>query len=1207
MNAPKSVTAAFTAPQPVTISSQPAGLTLTVDGAPVTTPAVLQWVPGTPHTLAAGATLAGAAGTQYTFQSWGQGGTASQTLTAPLAPAAYSAIYQTQYYLTTSAGSGGAISPSSGWYPAGTVVNVSAPAALGYEFSGFSGGLSGSGAPQTLTMSGPQRVSAAFTVSASAGGHIINTVAGGGPPLGTNATSVRLSWLSAMSRDASGNLYAIDSIGRLVVTSAAGKLTRVLNLGGCPISMALDAAANVYFADPCTSQIRRVDAVSGSITVAAGSGTDGSAGEGGPALDLQLSRPAAVAFDSAGNLYIADYSNNCIFKVDAVSSIATRVAGTNQSYGAFSGDGGPATAATLNSPGGLVVDAAGNLYIADTRNNRVRKVTAATGIITTVAGSSPPFGSTATFAGDGGPATAAMLDDPLGLALDGAGNLYIADASNNRIRMVAAASGTISTVAGSGSGGNNTTGFSGDGGAAVDARLSDPQQIALDPNGNLYIGDSGNGRIRLVLAATGIITTLAGGAANNTEGVLATDAQIAPFKGAVDSRGNLYIVENTRIWKVDAGTGAMTTYAGGDNFGHSGDGGPATNAEFSYIGGLATDIDDNLYLADQYNCVVRKISSATNVVTTVAGNGTCGVSGNGGPALSAALYVPQAVAVDRTGNLFINDPYNGLVRKVSAVTGTISTYAGGRTIWHYGQIIDGVQATNSTLYKPDDIAVDRDGNLFITDTTNNLVREVSAATGIIQTIAGTVLPGTGGDTSFALGTSLVSPSAIAVDSNGNLLIAQFSQNQVRQVNLATGIIATVAGTGLRGFSGDGGPATGAQVSSPQGVFPGANGDFYIVDSGNVRIRKATASQPMATPVAITTVPTGLNVSVDGVTVSTPHAFFWAQGSTHTVQATGTLAATAFGTQYVFQSWSQGGEASQIITAPATGTTYTANYQVQYALTTAAGSGGSISPASRWFNPGASVSVQATADSGYIFNGFAGDLTGATTPQTLIMSAPRYVSASFVNRNLAAPNLVSPTDGATQVPLAPALIWTTAAGATARQTANFEQSLAPGTMLEVEASGGVGAPADTSVQGRAQLQTDGSVTGFAAFQYQPLKGGQQEALAPLENRSAASYIPPLDNTNGYFHGVALANTSADKAAVQVTIRDAATGNVLGTDTIDLAPLCHTAFLLRDRYPALTANASVTVEFTSPEPGQISLLGLRFNSNAAFTSVPALVRQ
>ena len=290
----------------------------------------------------------------------------------------------------------------------------------------------------------------------------------------------------------------------------------------------------------------------GSIAIVAGSGPPGYSGDGGPATSAQLNSPQGVAVDASGNFFIADTGNNRIRRVDAATGIITTVAGNG--VGGYSGDGGPATSASLNQPNGVAVDSSGNLFIADTGNHRIRRVDAVTGTITTVAGN-----GTQGFSGDGGAATSAELNFPYGVAVDGSGNLFIADTGNNRIRRVDAATSVISTVAGDG-----TTGLSGDGGPAISASLNSPYGVGVDGSGNLFIADTQNNLIRMVDASSGEITTVAGGG-NNVEFGPATDANLAGPQGlGVDATGNFLIAdtENNRVSRVDASSGTIVAIAG---------------------------------------------------------------------------------------------------------------------------------------------------------------------------------------------------------------------------------------------------------------------------------------------------------------------------------------------------------------------------------------------------------------------------------------------------------------------------------------------------------------------------------------------------------------------------------------------------------------------------------------------------------------------
>jgi sugar lactone lactonase YvrE len=389
----------------------------------------------------------------------------------------------------------------------------------------------------------------------------------------------------------------------------------------------------------------------GIITTVAGNGTNGSSGDGGAATNAEFNDPCGVAVDGFGNLYIADAGNDCIREV-GTNGIITTVAG-NGTFG-YSGDGGAATNAELGGPNGVAVDGSGNLFIADYNNDCIREV-GTNDIITTAAGN-----GTAGYSGDSGWATNAELNHPEGVVVDGYGNLYIADFGNNRIREVGT-NGIITTVAG-----NGTNGYSGDGGAATNAELHSPNGVTVDRYGNLYIADAGNERIREV-GTNGIITTVAGNgvAGYSGDGGVATNAELNnPWGVAVDGFGNLFTAdnENQRIRKVGT-NGIITTVAGNGKNGDSGDGGAATNAELWYPASVAVDGFGNLFFADQFYDIIREVGT-NGIITRVAGHGVSGYYGDGGAATNAELSSPSGVAVDGFGNLYIADTGNYRIREV---------------------------------------------------------------------------------------------------------------------------------------------------------------------------------------------------------------------------------------------------------------------------------------------------------------------------------------------------------------------------------------------------------------------------------------------------------------------------------------------------------------------------------------------------------------
>ncbi len=386
--------------------------------------------------------------------------------------------------------------------------------------------------------------------------------------------------------------------------------------------------------------------------------------------------------------------------------------------------------------------------------------------------------------------------------------------------------------------GNGIPRFSGDGGPATSAALTSPEGLAVDATGNLYIADTANHRIRQ-LSPSGIISTVAGGGPFkfSGDGGPATSAALQfPGDVASDAAGNLYIADslNHRIRKVSAAGGIITTMAGNGIQGFSGDGGPATSAALNTPYGVTVDAASNLYIADSQNDRIRKVSPS-GVISTVAGGGSA--LGDGGPATSASLG-PLGVAVDAAGNLYIADVQNQRIRRVSP-SGIITTVAGNGVQGFSG---DGGPATSASLRRPSRAAVDAAGNLYIADGGNSRIRKVSPS-GIISTVAGNGISGSSGDCGPATSASLNFPFGIpgvALDAAGNLYIAD--ANRIRKIS-SNGMISTVAGNGVFGFSGDGGPATSAALNSPAGVAMDAAGNLYIADFSNDRIRKVVFPSP----------------------------------------------------------------------------------------------------------------------------------------------------------------------------------------------------------------------------------------------------------------------------------------------------------------------------------------------------------------------------
>ncbi len=664
-----------------------------------------------------------------------------------------------------------------------------------------------------------------------ANSQVITTIAGGGIGDGNAATSAALKNPEKLAIDASGNIYIADGLNnRIRKVNANGIITTVAGNGNAsfsgdggpakaaglnnPAGVAIDANGNIYIADTYNHRIRKVNK-NGIISTIAGNGTPGYTGDGVAATATELSFPQQVAVDATGNLYISDFSNQRIRRVGKNGIIST-VAG-NGGYG-NSGNGGLATNAAIDSPGDLALDASGNMYITEPYEGYVRKITAA-GIISTIAGTGPSY----SYGGDGGAATAAALNVPWGVTVDATGNVYIADASNQRIRKINT-TGIISTVAGGGSsglgdGGQATTamlhlptgvaldaagniyivdendnrirkvtsggvittfagGWVGDGGPATTAALFHPAGVATDALGNVYIADANYSRVRKV-STSGIITTIAGTGEQgySGEGGQATAAELNyPYAVAVDGQGNVYIADvgNNRIRKV-ATNGVISTFAGTGVQGYGGDGNAATTAKFSGPYGIAIDVAGNVYIADLGNERVRKVG-INGIINTIAGNGTQGYSGDGGAATAAQLLSPGGIAVDAVGNVYITDQGNSRIRKVGT-NGTISTIAGNGTQGYSG---DGAAATDAEINIPASISVDAAGRVFIVDLYNQRIRKVGT-NGIITTITGTGTLGYSGDGGPAVLAQIYSPTGVTTDAAGNVYIADNHNDRIRKI------------------------------------------------------------------------------------------------------------------------------------------------------------------------------------------------------------------------------------------------------------------------------------------------------------------------------------------------------------------------------------------------------------------------------------------
>ena len=759
----------------------------------------------------------------------------------------------------------------------------------------------------------------------SFGQYSINTIAGGGPN-NIAALSASIGFPESIAFDSAGNAYIANSYlyaNQIVEVSTTGIVTVVAGNGtfggysgdGGPATSAalnqpegvfVDGSGNIFIADTENSVIREVVASTGNIQTVVGVNYDASGGsaclsggDGGPAASAYLCEPYSVFVDGFGNIFIADFGNSTIREVVASTGNIATIAGTPDTPGYL--DNVKAIDAQLDLPGGVFVDKSGNIFISDTFNSVIRVVNpGATAVV--VAGTSIPAGFIETVAGsqydsiegtacqltgDGGPALSAFLCLPIGVSVDGSENIFVADWANFAIREVAS-SGNISTVAGTLGVDCQTyaTTGCGNGGPATSAELNYPSGVTLN-SGNIFIADTEDFEVREVTG--GNIQAFAGNAtaAYSGDGASPTNAELNnPGTVFVDNFGNVFIADtnNSVIREIVASTGDITTVAGNGTPGYSGDNQLATSAELNFPQGVFVDSQGDIFIADSANNVIREVFASTGDIQTVVGNGTPGFIDNVAP-LSAELDDPYAVAVDISGNIFIADNANEVIRVVNTGTtaitfGPISVPAKTiLTVAGTPQLDCGEDETSSScgdgsvantlntvfLSSPAGVFVDAHDNIFIADTFDNAVREVSVSTGIIQTVAGTIgsAGGFSGDGGAATSAQLNGPYGVFIDDSNDILIADSGNAAVREVVASTGFIQTIAGIPANGggfptpgFSGDGGPGTSAELNAPSGVFGTLAGKLFIADTDNSRIRELAPAQ-----LSVTVAPTAATVVV----------------------------------------------------------------------------------------------------------------------------------------------------------------------------------------------------------------------------------------------------------------------------------------------------------------------------------------------------------
>jgi len=599
----------------------------------------------------------------------------------------------------------------------------------------------------------------------------------------------------------------------------------------------------VYVADTYNNTIRKITPAGVVSTLAGSPGAFGSSDGIGTAA--RFNRPYSVAVDGAGNVYVADTVNSTIRKITPAGVVST-FAGSAGAVGSADGMG---SAASFAAPGSVATDRAGNVYVADTNNNAIRKITPA-GFVSTLA-------------------AAASFLSPMGVATDGAGNVYVADLGNSSIRKIST-TGTVSTLAGSpGSIGSAD-------GTGMAASFNYPTSIAADGAGNVYVADARNNTIRRI-TPSGVVSTLAGspGAYGSADGGGKAASFDFPTGVGTDVAGNIYVADtyNSTIRKITP-AGGVSTLAGAPEVAGSANGVGAA-AGFLQPEGVATDSAGNVYVSDTWNDMIRKITPE-GVVSTLAGSPRYDGSSDGSGA-AAKFFNPIGIAVDSAGNVYVADTVNSTIRKITPA-GAVSTLAGSAGVTGSA---DGSGAA-ARFNSPQGLAIDSAGNLYVADTDNSTIRVVTPA-GVVSTLAGTA-KAFGSADGIGAAASFTYPAGVATDSVGNLYVSDLGNSTIRKITLA-GAVSTLAGSPGAAGSADGTGAT-ARFVAPFGMATDNAGNIYVADNGAGTIRKITPAGEVST-IAGVAGQAGFNPgSLPGVLAQQPWAVAVSGNTLYTVMANG---------------------------------------------------------------------------------------------------------------------------------------------------------------------------------------------------------------------------------------------------------------------------------------------------------------------------------
>jgi uncharacterized protein YjdB len=910
----------------------------------------------------------------------------------------------------------------------------------------------------------------------------VATIAGTGNAGAVNAIGTAASYNtpSAVAVDSLGNIYVADVSNNLIRKIVGGVTTTLAGSGTAgsqngtgtvasfsrPYGIALDSAGNVYVADSVNNLIRKISPA-GVVTTLAGSGDAGAADGTGTAASFNF--PTGVAVDAAGNVYVGDQLNHKIRKITA-SGVVTTLAGSGTA-GAIDA---PGASASFNTPGGLAVDSAGTVYVADQLNNKVRKVTAA-GVVTTLAGSGSRGAVNATGA-------AASFWLPAALAVDNSGTVYVADQFNQKIRSISAA-GVVTTLAGAGTAG------AADADTGDSATFNNPGGIALDGVGSLIIGDLDNHNIRKVtlpntvvvgatltntatstlaggtygaisyasaapgIASVNAITGVVTGVAAGTTTITATQAATAGTNATASQFYTITVIAATPTLTFPTAVGSVTTLAGSGSAGAINAMG--TSASFNALG-LAVDNSGNVYLADTGNHLIRKIS-AQGLVTTLAGN--AGVAGStDGMGTSALFNTPKDVAVDNAGNVYVADTSNHTIRKIN-VQGVVTTLAG---IAGSRGSADG-RGASASFYSPTGVAVDRSGNVYVADFDNYLTRKITA-TGTVTTLL-----------------NRLAVVDVEVDASGNIYYAGFYSESVEKIT--TSGVRTVI---YDGYSGD----IPNKISS---VTVDSEKNVYFANYPNSIIRKLTANGVLTTLGGFR----GLRVVLDGAgnlysldptrVYKIPSTVELAVGATVTHTATSNLTGGSYGAiTYTSSDPSKvtvnsttglvtgvgAGPATIIATQAAAAGFNTATVRTYPLVVTAATS------TITWATPGAITYGTALSATQLNATGsVAGTITYSPASGTTLNAGTQTLTATFIPTDTTKYAPVSRTVSLTVNKATPTLTWAT------------PSTITSGTALSA-----------------AQLNASSSVAG--GFSYNPASG----TIPSLGTQTLTATFTPTDTVN-----------------------------------------------------------------------------------------------